>query len=159
MTEYLEIGHMEEIKDNVTTMPIFYLPHHAVIKSSSLTTKVRVVFDASAKGSNSIALNDVFMRGPGIQEDLFSILSRFRKHQIVITIDIEKMFKRVEVAKEYRGLQRIVWRKHSREVLRKYQLNTVTYGTTPASFMTTKCLDELARENEVLKSFQMHPKR
>ncbi|KAF0745786.1 Uncharacterized protein FWK35_00034883, partial [Aphis craccivora] len=150
MTEYLEMGHMEEIKDDVTTMPIFYLPHHAVIKSSSLTTKVRVVFDASAKGSNSIALNDVLMRGPTIQEDLFSILSRFRKHQIVITADIEKMFRQVEVAKEDRDLQRIVWRKHPSEVLRKYRLNTVTYGTTPASFMTTKCLDELARENEVL---------
>lgn len=25
----------------------------------------------------------------------------------------------------------------------------MTYGTTPASFMTTKCLDELARKNEV----------
>lgn len=56
----------------------------------------------------------------------------------------------LEVAKEDRDLQRIVWRKHPSEVLRNYRLNTVTYGTTPASFMTTKRLDELARENEVL---------
>ncbi|CAI6370378.1 unnamed protein product [Macrosiphum euphorbiae] len=149
MTEYIEMGHMEEIKDNVTARPTFYLPHHAVIKSSSLTTKVRVVFDASARGSNGIALNDVLMRGPSTQEDLFSILSRFRKHQFVITADIEKMFRQVLVAKEDQDLQRIVWREHPSEVLRKYRLNTVTYGTTPASFMTTKCLDELARQNEV----------
>ncbi|XP_008185507.1 uncharacterized protein LOC103310109 [Acyrthosiphon pisum] len=35
------MGHMEEIKDNVTARPTFYLPHHAVIKSSTLTTVVR----------------------------------------------------------------------------------------------------------------------
>lgn len=150
MTEYIEMGHMEEIKNDVTARPTCYLPHHAVIKSSSLTTKVRIVFDASARDSNGIALNDALMRGPSIQEDLFAILSRFRKHQFVITADIEKMFRQVEVAKEDRDLQRIVWREHPSKVLRKYRLNTVTYGTTPASFMTTKCLDQLARENEVL---------
>lgn len=67
------------------------------------------MFDASAKGSNCITLNDVLIRGLSIQEDLFSILSRFRKHQFVITADIENMFRQVEVAKEDRVHQRIVW--------------------------------------------------
>jgi len=50
----------------------FYMPHHAVIKESSNTTKVRVVFDASAKTNNGISLNDNLMIGPTIRDKLFS---------------------------------------------------------------------------------------
>jgi len=42
----------------------YYMPHHAVIKDSNCITKVRVVFDASAKSNNGMALNDVFLVGP-----------------------------------------------------------------------------------------------
>lgn len=69
----------------------FYMPHHAVIKESSNTTKVRVVFDASAKTSNGVSLNDTLMVGPTIQGKLFSHLVRFRKYKFVITADIEKI--------------------------------------------------------------------
>ncbi|XP_060861782.1 uncharacterized protein LOC132938783 [Metopolophium dirhodum] len=147
MTQYLEMGHMEEVIENeIPTSRQFYLPHHAVVKTASLTTKVRVVFDASAKSSSGLSLNDVLMCGPSIQEELFSILCRFRSHQFVITADVEKMFRQVEVAEEDRNLQRIVWRSNPSEALRTYRLGRVAYGTTSASFMTTKCLSVLSEE-------------
>ncbi|XP_033231494.1 uncharacterized protein LOC117182505, partial [Belonocnema kinseyi] len=90
MDDYEAQGHMEKVppKQINSHGPIFYLPHHAVFKESSTTTKVRVVFDGSAKTSSGLSLNDVQSVGPVIQSDLFSILLRFRQHRIVLSADI-----------------------------------------------------------------------
>lgn len=147
MEEYFQMGHMEEvIEATVPSKRVFYLPHHPVVKSSSLTTKLRVVFDASAKSSSGLALNDVLLCGPTVQEELFDILIRFRRHQYVIMADVEKMFRQIKIREEDRDLQRIVWRTKPSESLRTYRLSTVTYGTTPASFMATNCLMTIAEE-------------
>ncbi|XP_025192629.1 uncharacterized protein LOC112592689, partial [Melanaphis sacchari] len=147
MKDYLDMGHMQEVpKESNIPKRSCYLPHHAVFKSSSLTTKTRIVFDASAKTSSGLSLNDVLMRGPKTQEDIFLILTRFRKYQYVISSDIEKMFRQVAVAEQDWDLQRILWRNDPSEALRTYQLVTVTYGTKPASFMTTQCLVTLAQQ-------------
>ncbi|XP_074101329.1 uncharacterized protein LOC141528933 [Cotesia typhae] len=47
MQEYIDLGHMVLVSNDQE--PGYFLPHHPVIKTSSTTTKVRVVFDASAK--------------------------------------------------------------------------------------------------------------
>ncbi|XP_048262528.1 uncharacterized protein LOC125385266 [Bombus terrestris] len=46
--EYLELGHMTKITTDHCTDDGYFLPHHGVIKESSRTTKLRVVFDGSA---------------------------------------------------------------------------------------------------------------
>ena len=145
LQEYLTLGHMSEVKDNATTGGGFYLPHHAVIKDSSLTTKVRVVFDGSAKSSTGIALNDTLMVGPTIQDDIFSLLLRFRNYQYVLTGDIEKMYRQFEVRKEDRKYQRILWRGPSGSI-KTYELNTVTFGLSPAPFLAIRCLHQLAND-------------
>ena len=66
--EYFELGHAEivPIADlNKPTSQIFYLPIHVVEKESSVTTKVRAVFDASAKSASNISLNDTLV-GPTV---------------------------------------------------------------------------------------------
>ncbi|XP_017882355.1 uncharacterized protein LOC108626273 [Ceratina calcarata] len=91
--EYLDLGHMSEVTTNELVDDGYYLPHHGVIKETNQTTKLRVVFDASAKSNNGISLNDTLHIGPKIQEDLLFILLRFSIHQYIITGDIEKMYR------------------------------------------------------------------
>ncbi|XP_017762447.1 PREDICTED: uncharacterized protein LOC108552425 [Eufriesea mexicana] len=90
MEDYVRLGHMTLSHD---TQPGVYLPHHAVIKASSQATKIRVVFDASARSSSGTSLNDTLMTGSTIQDDMQTLLLRFRLHQYVITGDIEKMYR------------------------------------------------------------------
>lgn len=63
MTEYSNLGHMVRITEEeaVKCTPRYYIPHHAVVKSNNLTTRLRVVFDASCKTSIGISLNDCLM--------------------------------------------------------------------------------------------------
>jgi hypothetical protein len=94
MKEYEEPGHMQLVSGDggVDGKETFYLPHHPVFKHDSSSTRLRVVFNASAKSTNGQSLNDTLLIGPTIQQDLFSILLRFRTYEIAFTADIEKMY-------------------------------------------------------------------
>jgi hypothetical protein len=129
------------------------MPHHAVLRSSSLTTKLRVVFDASAKSSNGTSLNDVLMNGGIVQDDLVSIVLRFRLHEYVMTADIEKMYRQILIDPAHRNYQRILWRDSPEKELSHYQLNTVTYGTVSAPYQATRCLQELSTLNATFSQF------
>ncbi|GFQ78116.1 uncharacterized protein TNCT_1381 [Trichonephila clavata] len=72
LREYECLHHMQEIK-NDESGDGYYLPHHGIFRPTSRTTKLRVVFDASAKTTNGNSLNDLLCKGGVIQEDLFSI--------------------------------------------------------------------------------------
>ncbi|XP_058466308.1 uncharacterized protein LOC131439387 [Malaya genurostris] len=145
MTEYLELGHMKLV-DPVDNLPgqHFYLPHHAVFKPDSTTTKLRVVFDGSCKTTSGFGLNDLLLKGPTVQDDMIHTILRFRAKAIVVTADIAKMYRQIWITKEDWPLQRILWRTSPSEPIRTYELTTVTYGTTTAPYLATRCLQQLA---------------
>jgi len=61
MREYIALGHMSIADNRSCTVNPVYLPHHGVIHESSITTKLRVVFDGSVKITTGISLNDTLM--------------------------------------------------------------------------------------------------
>ncbi|GBL73893.1 hypothetical protein AVEN_230838-1 [Araneus ventricosus] len=97
MQEYEALGHMELVTDNNEPSTSYYLPHHGVFKPDKTSTKLRVVFNASALSSNGLSLNDIQMNGGLTQEDIFSIMLRFRKHKFVFSADIRKMYRMILV--------------------------------------------------------------
>ena len=75
MLEYEGQGHMVRINSedlHHNNKPTCYLPHHAVFKENSTTTKLRVVFDGSAKTSSGVSFNEVQRVGSVVQNDLFT---------------------------------------------------------------------------------------
>ncbi|XP_039315481.1 uncharacterized protein LOC113002965 [Solenopsis invicta] len=63
MREYIRLNHMSQVDKDDDTKFAVYLPHHGVIRESSTTTKLRVVFDGSAKTASGVSLNDTLMVG------------------------------------------------------------------------------------------------
>ena len=53
-----------------------YLPHHAVIQQDKQTTKLRVVYNASAKEDGAL-LNDCLYAGPKFDQNIMDIILRF----------------------------------------------------------------------------------
>ena len=106
MQEYEELGHMIQVNENSNSSEeVYYLPHHAVFKSSSSTTSTCVVFDGSCRSSNGLSLNDTLLVGPIIQQDLYSIVLRFRTYQVAFAADIAKMYRQVRIHEDDRKLQ------------------------------------------------------
>lgn len=148
INEYIQLNHMELIKyDSDSDLArIYYMPHHSVVKEDSTTTKLRVVFDASCKTTTGTSINEMMHVGPTLQDNLATILIRWKKHRYVIAADIEKMFRQIQVASQDQDFQRILWRTNPNMPMRSYRLKTVTYGTAAATYLATKTLQQLAKD-------------
>ncbi|XP_011859364.1 PREDICTED: uncharacterized protein LOC105556861, partial [Vollenhovia emeryi] len=106
MREYIELNHMSLVKED-DALNAVYLPHHGVVRESSTTTKLRVVFDASAKTTSGISLNDTLMVGVNLQDNIIDIVMRFRLPAIAITADLKKMYRQILLHSSDRDYQRI----------------------------------------------------
>jgi len=148
MEEYEELGHIVPVNSQEGSETCYFLPHHAVFKETSTATKTRVVFDGIAKSSNGLSLNDILQVGPTFQQDLYSIVLQFRTLQVCFTSDIAKMYRQTIVHPQDRELQRILWRYSYDEPVLEYNLTTVTYGTSSAPYLATRCLMKLADDNK-----------
>ncbi|XP_022792234.1 uncharacterized protein LOC111331393 [Stylophora pistillata] len=79
-----------------------------IIRRDKATTKLRVVYDASAR-FNGVAQNDYLYTRPPLAENIFDILLRFRAGRIALTGDVEKAFLIVGIAEEDRDVLRFLW--------------------------------------------------
>jgi len=111
ISEYLALGHMKQVSESPNEHEqSYYLPHHCVFKGSGPSPKIRVVFDASCKSASGVSLNDALSVGPVVQQDLTSILLRFRTFAYVLVADIVKVYRQVLIHPTQTRLQRILWR-------------------------------------------------
>ena len=109
--EFAELKHIEPVPIDDIHKPnekINFLPHHCVQKAESTSTKSQVVFDGSAKSDNGTPLNSSLMVGPTIQQDLFSLLERFRLHRVALTAGIAKMYRQIILDTSARDFHRLL---------------------------------------------------
>ncbi|XP_018362910.1 PREDICTED: uncharacterized protein LOC108761073 [Trachymyrmex cornetzi] len=145
LAEYLALGHMSAIESPCdTALTPVYIPHHSVLRETSSTTKLRVVFNASCKTTNGTSLNDHLLVGPKLQQDLPAILLRWRQWRFVYAADIAKMFRQILVNNLDTDFQRILWRPSCNTPIMHFRLLTVTYGLAPAPYLAMRVLKQLS---------------
>ncbi|UYV63877.1 hypothetical protein LAZ67_2005876 [Cordylochernes scorpioides] len=119
MNEYIRLGHMQA-SSSLQTEPKYYIPHHCILKAQP--TKLRVVFDASTKTTTQISLNDLLHVGPKLQNNIFSILLKFRTNSVALVADIEKMYRQIRLHPDDIKYQTILWRDRKDLELQEYNL-------------------------------------
>ena len=115
---------------------IHFSPHHAVVRKDRETTKVRIVYDGSAKSSKQErSLNDCLETGPNFIPHIFDMLVKFRWNTVGLTADIEKAFLNVGIKEEHRDMLRFLWFKdplaENPEVV-QFRFNHLVFGLRPS---------------------------
>lgn len=148
MSDYESTGHMSLLTDPLPDNH-YFLPHHGVLKESSSSTRLRVVFDASSKTTSDLSLNDILHVGPKLHNDISTIITNFRRYRYVFTTDVKQMFRSIDLDTDDRCYQLIYWRDNPQKTLSIYQLNTVTYGLSTSPFLANRVVQQLTQDEEV----------
>ena len=117
---------------------LHYLPHHAIIRRDKDTTKLRVVYDASAKRDGKPSLNDCLLVRPKFNQKILDLLMRFRSFRIALTADIEKAFLMISVEERDRDVLRFLWVNNIDEndvKIRPLRFTRVVFGVSSSPFL------------------------
>ena len=134
IVDQLDKGVIEKAEDTCNGALKHYLPHHAVVNPTKSTTKVRIVYDASAKTKpENRSLNECLYKGPVLLRDLCGILLRFRLYNKAMVADIEKAFLQIGLQPNQRDITRFLWIKDlenpslNRDNLQEYRFCRVPF--------------------------------
>ncbi|XP_050517597.1 uncharacterized protein LOC126892168 [Diabrotica virgifera virgifera] len=156
--EWLDENIIEEVFEDQPNRG-HYLPHRPVIKPNSASTKIRPVFDASAKEKDKPSLNQCLEKGVNLIELIPAILLRFRRQEIGVISDIRKAFLQIGIHKADRDFLRFLWIDDAGKE-KVYRHCRVVFGISSSPFllgaslehhfslMLTRCASKLLNVSE-----------
>ena len=135
--DQIEAEIVERVSGPVTGSREFYIPHKPVVRESAETTKLRVVYDASARAhSGAPSLNECLNPGPPLQNQLWSVLVRARIHPVVIAGDLKQAFLQVRIREIDRDALRFHWLKDvNSQTVEALRFTRALFGLTCSSFI------------------------
>ena len=153
----LENGIIEAVPEEDDSLEgSYYLPHHGVIREDKETTKLRVVFDGSAKpDEDSPSINECLEKGPNLVPNLFDIVTKFRSHPVGIVSGIEKAFHQIQVLPEDRRMLRFLWFDDVTKPfpkIRRYNFCRLVFGLTPNPAVLTSIIEHHLNTNKEQES-------
>ena len=109
--DQVDKGIVEVVPDPVSAVPngrMHYLPHHGVVQQDKSMSKLRIVYNASAR-SHGPSVNNCLYTGPKFGQSIFDILLQFHAQHVALTDDIEKADIMVSIKGEDRDSLRFLW--------------------------------------------------
>ena len=140
----LHDGIIERIPDTKQSSLCHYLPHHGVRRVDKETTKLRIIFNGSAKADRRLfSLNDCLNKGPNRIPHIFDMLLKFRSYPIGIIADIEKAFHQILIDPSDRDMLRFLWLDDihkDRPGIVQYRFCRLVFGLTPSPAILTETI-------------------
>ncbi|GBN10956.1 hypothetical protein AVEN_25289-1 [Araneus ventricosus] len=110
------------------------MPHQPVFRDESLTTKMRIVFDASSSRSfQHLSWNDCLWPGPNLNSNIFDSLINFRLNKFAFISDSEKGLLQLTLAEKDRDAVHFLWTEN--DTLQVYRFNRVLFGVGSSPFL------------------------
>ena len=137
MEEQLQQGIIEPVPEKPTGEIIHWMPHHPFIRDEAESTKMRIVYDCSARQTlKEPSLNDFLETGPSLQPLIFDILLKNRMHEFCLTGDVKKAFLQIKIQPQDRDAQRLFWYTDLQERnIVSYRFTKVIFGSAPSPYI------------------------
>ena len=122
----------------------FYIPHRPVVKETSETTKLRIVYDASARDRpDAPSLNECLHAGPPLLNELWSVLVRNRLHPVALAGDLRQAFLQIRIRESERDALRFHWWADlsCTEVI-ILRFTRALFGLSPSPFLLNKVIKQ-----------------
>ncbi|XP_039760333.1 uncharacterized protein LOC120633963 [Pararge aegeria] len=133
--------------DSKDPVPIYVMPHTGILREGKLSTRLRLVVDASCRSSSGKALNHLLHSGQNLQGDLFKIILNFRLHAVAMTADCREQFLQIVMREADRRYQCFLYRFNPQDPLVLYQFNRVCFGLTSSPFHALRTVRQLVNDD------------
>lgn len=121
----------------------FYMPHRAVVCENAETTKLRIVYDVSARENPSQpSLNDCLQPSPPLQNLLWNVLIRARFYPVLLAGDLQKAFLQVRIKEEERDALRFHWKPRDQSAIETYKFTRALFGLTSSPFLLGRVIQQ-----------------
>ena len=153
-SEKISAGCSEQIpySELYSDRPHFWIPAHPILKEDSLTTKTRIVFDASSRTKTGFkGINSLIYPGRNLHNEIAQILLRWRGYRYATLLDIHKCFWNIHLKKgsampgiEDTDFCRYMWQWDKAGEPVPYRHTSLCFGVTSSPYQSTWCILNLA---------------
>ncbi|XP_063363921.1 uncharacterized protein LOC134652688 [Cydia amplana] len=141
--EYLEKGYLNPVTGD-SREEGYVIAHHGVVRNDKVSTKLRLVLNASAPTDKNVSLNSILNPGPNLQSDLFLVLLNFRLFPVAFCADVRQMYLQIQVHPEFRKYQRILYRFNPADPLQLFEFERVCFGLSVSPYLALRPIQQLA---------------
>ena len=125
-----------EIADQQPREVEFYIPHKPVVREAAESTKVRIVYDASAPAHpDAPSLNQCLNADPPLLNRLWNVLVRMRSHPVLVAGDLKQAFLQVRIKEAERDALGFHWRINEHSELETLRFTRALFGLAPSPFL------------------------
>ncbi|GAB0089094.1 Aspartic peptidase domain superfamily [Sergentomyia squamirostris] len=145
--EYEQLNIIERVPQSELNKKCYYLPYHGILKESSTTTKLRIVYNASSKSKSKLSLNDTLLIGPVIQPPLINNLWGFRRYPYAAMGDVTKMYLQFLVIPKHRDFLRFLRKNSITGEIEHWRFRTLVFGVASSPFLAVRSMKQTVIED------------